>query len=427
MLPSDQGNAFSLGASKTKLSGYRSMYRKPLILLAIIAVMLSFGPPNARAGDLKLTIPRRSQLTLVQRLNREGVDAIRKQQYEKAETLFYKAYLFDPGDPFTLNNLGYISELQGQLERAQKFYALSSEQATDAVIDRANAKRLEGKPMRDAFGTLQDKPMRVNRMNVEAVRLLAAGRASEADLLLQKALALDPRNIFTLNNMGVAKEARGDYDEALTYYMAAADSHSTEPVIVTLNRAWRGKPVSIMAADSAKKLRERMQKAAGSQAQAALLAVRGVSATNRNDWPTARKDFLKSYSLDPYSAFSLNNIGYLSERDGDLETAEFFYARAEKAEDAKVRVGLATRSSAEGKHISAVAVDSDQKVDGRIIQENQARRRHAGPIELKHRDDTPVVEPTVSPGEPQSSVVPSIVPSSMAPSTTSQTPASPLR
>jgi Flp pilus assembly protein TadD len=295
------------------------------------------------------------------------------------------------------------------------------------VIDRANAKRLEGKPMRDAFGTLQDQPMQVNRMNVEAVRLLAAGRASEADLLLQKALALDPHNIFTLNNIGVAKEARGDYDEALTYYLAAADSHSTEPVIVTLNRAWRGKPVSIMAADSAKKLRERMQKAAGSQAQAALLAVRGVSATNRNDWPTARKDFLKSYSLDPYSAFSLNNIGYLSEMDGDLETAEFFYARAEKAEDAKVRVGLATRSSAEGKHISAVAVDSDQKVDGRIFQENQARRRHAGPIELKHRDDTPVVEPTVSPDEPQSSVLPSMVPSNISPSTPSPTTASPLR
>jgi Flp pilus assembly protein TadD len=414
------------------------MFRKPLILLAIIAVLVTFGPPNARARDLKLTLPRHSELTLVQRLNREGVDAIRKSQYEKAETLFYKAYLFDPGDPFTLNNLGYISELQGQLERAQKFYALSSEQATDAVIDRANAKRLEGKPMRDAFGTLQDKPMRVNRMNVEAVRLLSAGRAAEADLLLQKALALDAHNIFTLNNIGVAKEARGDYDEALADYVAVADSHSTEPVIVTLNRAWRGKPVSLMAADSAKKLRERMQKAASSQAQAALLAVRGVSATNRNDWPTARKDFLKSYSLDPYSAFSLNNIGYLSEMDGDLETAEFFYARAEKAEDAKVRVGLATRSSAEGKHLVAVAVDSDQKVDGRIIRENQARRRRAGPIELKHRDDTPVVEPTAPPDEPQSSVAPSSVPpivphtadsstvepSTAAPSTTSQTTAS---
>jgi len=165
-----------------------------------------------------------------------------------------------------------------------------------------------------------------------------------------------------------------------------------------------------MAADSAKKLRERMQKAASAQAQATLLAVRGVSATNRNDWPAARQDFLKSYSLDPYSAFSLNNIGYLSEMDGDLETAEFFYAKAEKAEDAKVRVGLASRSSAEGKHLQAVAIDSDQKVDGKIIQESQARRRHAGPIELKHRDDTPVVEPAASPDEPQSSIAPSVVP-----------------
>src|SRR5580698_7590884 len=260
------------------------MYRKPLILLAIIAVMLSFGPPNARAGDLKLTIPRRSQLTLVQRLNREGVDAIRKQQYEKAETLFYKAYLFDPGDPFTLNNLGYISELQGQLERAQKFYSLASEQASDAVIDRTNTKSLEGKPMREAFANLNDVPMQVNRMNFEAIRLLSESRTPEADALLQKALALDPRNTFTLNNMGVAEESRGEYAQALTYYAEAADAHSSEPVIVTLNRAWRGKPVSEMAADSAKKLRERMQNLATDQARAALLAVRGVSATNRNDW-----------------------------------------------------------------------------------------------------------------------------------------------
>ena len=391
------------------------MFGRPLSLLAIIAVMLGLGLGNARAGDLKLTLPKRSELTLVQRLNREGVDALRKRQYEKAETLFYKAYLFDPGDPFTLNNLGYISELQGQLERAQKFYGLASEQATDAVIDRTNAKRLEGKPMRDVFGSLQDAPMQVNRMNVEAIRLLSEGRAPEADLLLQKALAMDPRNTFTLNNLGVAEESRGDYDQALTYYMAAADSHSSEPVIVTLNRAWRGKPVSKMAADSAKKLRERMQKAATAQAQAALLAVRGVSATNRNDWLAARHDFLQSYSLDPSSAFSLNNVGYVSEMDGDLETAQFFYAKARMAEDAKARVGLATRRSAEGKHLSAVATDSDQKVDGKIAQESQARRRHSGPVELKHRDDTPVVEPMVSPEKPQPPV---------DPSTSSQSPAS---
>jgi tetratricopeptide (TPR) repeat protein len=291
--------------------------------------------------------------------------------------------------------LGYISELQGQLDRAQKFYSLASEQASDALIDRANTTRLEGKPMREAFGGLNDVPMQANRMNVEAMRLLSESRAPEADLLLQKALVLDPRNIFTLNNMGVAKESRGDYDHALTDYMAAADSHSLEPVIVTVNRAWRGKPVSEMAADNAKKLRERIQKTATDQARAALLAVRGVSATNRNDWLAAKQDFLQSYSLDPNSAFSLNNLGYLAEKDGDLETAQFFYARARKSEHVSDRVGLATRHSAEGKHLSVVATDSDHKIADEIVLENQARRRQTGPIELKHRDNTAVEE---SPG-----------------------------
>ena len=33
-------------------------------------------------------------------------------------------------------------------------------------------------------------------------------------MVLQKALAMDPQNTYTLNNLGVAKESRGDYDEA---------------------------------------------------------------------------------------------------------------------------------------------------------------------------------------------------------------------
>jgi Flp pilus assembly protein TadD len=217
---------------------------------------------------------------------------------------------------------------------------------------------------------------------------------------------MDPRNTFTLNNMGVAREARGDYDEALKYYMAAADSNSSEPVTVTLNRAWRGKPVSEMAAESAKKLQERMQNESTAQAKAALLAVRGVSATNHNDWPAARQDFLQAYSLDPNSAFSLNNIGFLAEMDGDLETAQFFYERAREAENAKVKIGLATRQSAEGKRLVAVAVDSDRQVEGKITEENQARRRQGGPVGLKHRDNTPVVEPASPPEAPESSAPP---------------------
>jgi len=35
-------------------------------------------------------VPQRSKLTPVQRLNREGVDAIRNHRYEKAKALFTK-------------------------------------------------------------------------------------------------------------------------------------------------------------------------------------------------------------------------------------------------------------------------------------------------------------------------------------------------
>src|SRR5260221_3698137 len=168
-------------------------------LLGSSVGIAAVGSQFAQAGDLKITIPRRSTLTPVQRLNREGVEAIRKHNYSKAEQLFYKAYLFDPDDPFTLNNLGYISELQGQVDRAQRFYALALEQPTDAVIAISSSRQIEGRPMKEALA-VRDQPLQINHDNVEAVRLLSQGRAPEADLLLQRTLKTDPHNIFTLNN-----------------------------------------------------------------------------------------------------------------------------------------------------------------------------------------------------------------------------------
>jgi Flp pilus assembly protein TadD len=326
----------------------------------------------------------------VQRINREGAEAVKRHRYEKAEALFYKAYLYDPGDPFTLNNLGYISELQGQLDRAHKFYTLASEQGSNATIDKTNAKRLEGRPMRYAFEDLQDLPMRMNRMNVAAMQLLSEDRGFEAAALLEDALTDDPENPFTLNNLGVAEESIGDFDRALKHYVAVADSHSTEPVVIALNQSWRGKPISEMAAESARRLKERLQEMDPAKVNAILFTVRGVSASNENNWTAARQDFLQAYSIDPKSGFSLNNRGYVAERDGDLETAHFFYDKARKASDAKARVGLATERSAEGKNLFAVAKVSNQKVDTELDKYGQERRRQTGPIELIPREDGPV-------------------------------------
>ena len=376
-------------------------------VIAVIAVILVAGPCAARAADvLRITIPGRSELTPVQRLNREGVDAVNKQQYKKAAMLFYKAYLFDPADPFTLNNLGYISELQGELDRAHRFYALAEEQDCTANIERSNAKQLEGKPMQFALESLQDIPMRVNRMNVDAMSLLSKGRGFEAVALLRKALSLDARNPFTLNNLGVADEKIGDYYDALRFYTSAAEMHSAERVVVTQDRAWRGKAVSAMAAASARRLEKRLKKMNSAELNAVMLTLRGVSAINQNEWLAARQDFLHAYSLNPSSAFSLNNRGYVAEMDGDLETAQVFYAKARKAGGANDRIGLATQLSAEGKRLSSVATTSNLRVDGKLEIYSQERRRQTGPIELTPRGNEPVGDSSITPAKPTSSDVP---------------------
>ncbi|HEY1498780.1 MAG TPA: tetratricopeptide repeat protein [Acidobacteriaceae bacterium] len=366
--------------------------RKRLTRLApTLLVVLCFGLGHAQdQKTLKISIPRGSQLTPVQRLNRDGVDAVRKQQYEKAEGLFYKAYLYDPSDPFTLNNLGYIAELQGQLDRAQRFYKLAAEQGTNAFVDLSNEKELQGKRMSVALDSLKDLPMRINRMNFDAMTLLSQNRGYEAETLLQTALKMDPQNVFTMNNLGVASEATGDYDQAMRYYNESASARSTEPAVVTLTGAWRGKPVSQMAAANAQRLEQRMQDLNNNQAKSALLASRGVAAINRNDWKTARQDFIQAYTLNPYSAFSLNNAGYVAEHDGDVETAEFFYSKAQQADDAHTAVGSATQHGWEGNALVAVAGRNDQETEGKLDQERETRHRQTGPIQLLHRDGTPV-------------------------------------
>ena len=374
--------------------------------LVAVCVCTLWIAQAAHAGDLKIYLPRRSKLTPVQALNRDGVEAARKNNLEKAKSLFYRAYLLDPDDPFTLNNMGYVSELEGKAKEAQHFYALAGRMGTDAVVDRASSPHIEGQSFLSAVNNAHDIPMEINQTNVSAVRLLSEGRAVEAESLLQHALTLDPKNPFTLNNMGVVKEAEGDFDGALKYYTEAANLHSSEEVVVTENGTWRGKPVSEMAAETAKELRKRMQTDAGPEERASLLNLRGVAALNRNDRYAAGQAFLQAYKLDPQSAFTLNNLGYLSEIDGDLETAQVFYEQARSAERANAKVGLATRQSAEGMKLFEVADDSNQNVGVKIGQQSEARRRQTGPIELKRRDGKPIDEPDTSqpsPAQPQSS------------------------
>src|SRR5437667_307215 len=252
---------------------------------SLLPLMILFFALPGFGKDLRISIPKRTKPTPVQKLNRDGVKQIEKHNYGEAKKLFYKAYLLDPNDPFTLNNLGYIAELEGNEERAQRFYELAQEQNSDAVVDASSTDDAKGKTLSQVAGHADQKNMEVNRLNVQALTLLLKDRAPEADMILTRSLALDRSDAFTLNNMG-----------------------------------------------------------------------------------------------------------YLAEMEGDRESAQFFYEKAQQARHAAERIGVATRKEAEGHQLGGVAEISESQVD-QSMAAAAAQRRNLGPPQLKHRAPKPGSNP----------------------------------
>src|ERR1700683_2280188 len=117
----------------------------------LLALQLLVGTGLGLASDLRVPIPGKSISTPSQRLNREGVAELKHGHQKKAKQLFYKAYLLDPDDPFTLNNLGYVAELEGDADRALRYYALAARDQTNALIDKSSQAALKGKPLDEAL------------------------------------------------------------------------------------------------------------------------------------------------------------------------------------------------------------------------------------------------------------------------------------
>ena len=365
--------------------------------LTLLVFLLTALIVSAEAKDIRISIPKRSKPTPVQKLNQEGVKQLEKHHYKRAKAIFYKAYLIDPNDPFTLNNLGYIAELEGQAERAQRYYSLAQAQGSDAIVYKSTEAAAVGRPVDQIAGNAADNKLQVNRINVYAIGLLERNRAPEADLALQKALKLDPSNPFTLNNIGYAREKEGELEQAYSFYSRAAREHSDTPIVVTLRQSWRGKPISQVAAANAEKVRNLIEHEQELDAKVARLNTRGVAAINRNDYKLARQYFEESYRLDSGNAFALNNMGYLAELDGDRETADYYYDKAKEANQSSLRVVYATRKDVEGLRLAAVAEDSDDAVVQATERAAALRRAQGGPVVLRYRNNQPVMEPATPP------------------------------
>jgi Flp pilus assembly protein TadD len=358
----------------------------------LLAMQLLAWTGLGRASDLHVSIPGRSISTPSQKLNREGVAELKHGHQNKAKQLFYRAYLLDPDDPFTLNNLGYVAELEGDADRALRYYALAAREHTDAIIDQSSTAALKGKPLDEAFRQVQDSDQEVSRINEQAIVLLQQGHVFAARNLLQSALPRHPRDPFLLNNLGYAMEAVGDLQDALRCYSAAASMHSTQRVVVTPRAKWRGRPISEVAAGNAAAISEQIARGEGLDAATARLNLRGVAALNDNNPSAAREFFLQAYQRDAQNAFTLNNLGYVAELAGDRESAEMYYQAARSGRDANEKVSYATRRDAEGRKIDTLADDNQSDVEATLKAIQETKRRAGRPIELKRRDGTSLTD-----------------------------------
>ncbi len=318
----------------------------PLSVLALMAACLVALPLLGQG--VRITIPKRTEATPVQKLNREGVKEIQKHHLERAQRLFYKAYLIDPDDPFTLNNLGYISELEGKIERAQRYYELAAkENNSETVIAEASSRKFQGRKLSEVTNSYGNLELRINRANILAMGLLEQGRNQEAEDVLRDALKLDPKNPFTLNNLGFAMEGQGDLESALRYYNDASITHSTEPIVVALDPHWRGKAISDVAFSNEQAVRARLASEQNAPDRAARLR-------------------------------------------GDQETANEFYDLAQRGEQAGLSVTAASHHEMVGEAVGRVAGTNAQGTEVNLQAEAEIKRRRHTPIVLRRRDNSPV-------------------------------------
>jgi Flp pilus assembly protein TadD len=299
-----------------------------------------------------------------------------------------------------------LSELEGSADRALRYYELSAKTGSQAIIDRSTRPDLKGHAVQEALSALQAPALKSNKANVLAISLLGRGRVAEAEGVLQKALADDPANPFTLNNLGYVLEVEGDLQAALRSYSSAAAAHSEQTVVVAPNAKWRGKAISSVASENARLVSQLIAQGEDLDAKVARLNMRGVAALNHNDPEGARQFFEQAHRLDPHNAFSLNNMGYVSEMEGDRETAETYYQEARAAMGANDVITYASRRDAEGRRMASVAENNETDVDSRIEAARELKRRQGRPIELKRRGNAALSAPP--PEEPSIQVEPSV-------------------
>jgi Flp pilus assembly protein TadD len=197
----------------------------------------------------------------VNRLNVQAIGLLERDRVFEAEAVLNKALTVEPTNPFTLNNLGYTKEKEGELEQAVQLYEKAAAQRSDEriIVAVEKNKSWRGKKISDIADKNAEKVRRmverdqtpesqVARLNLRGVTALNRNDRNAARNFFFQAYKLDPKNAFALNNMGYIAELEGDKESANAYYSAAQRADKAKARVgLASRRDAEGRPIAAVA------------------------------------------------------------------------------------------------------------------------------------------------------------------------------------
>jgi tetratricopeptide (TPR) repeat protein len=180
----------------------------------------------------------------------------------EADVVLQAALKIEPNNPFTLNNMGFAKEKEGEIESAIKFYDSSAATGSRDPIVIAFNKSWRGKPIsevaaqnaeksRKELSKAQDMQARVARLNLRGVSAMNRNDRKTARQNFEQAYKLDPNNSFAINNMGYLAELNGDTETAQSFYeQAQRAERARQKVMVSTRPEMEGQTVGHVAEQS---------------------------------------------------------------------------------------------------------------------------------------------------------------------------------
>jgi Tfp pilus assembly protein PilF len=185
----------------------------------------------------------------VRQFNDDGVFLFERGDYSGAHESFEAALALQPNDAHLLYNLGQCCHRQNQLAKAEGYYRSCLQSAPNhadcrhalAVLLQWDGRRVEAETM--IADWLAREPTLPDPYVEDAWRLRQSGRLQEAKGRLQQALALDPRHVRALTELGILYEVEQRPDFALAVYERALQIQPQKSEVVARANHLRSKGI----------------------------------------------------------------------------------------------------------------------------------------------------------------------------------------